>query len=313
MSSTISASNQTPVLVTGSHRSGTTWVGKMLAADADTAYISEPLNVLHRPGIYRAPVRYWYTYITEENEADYLPAFHELLNFQYHTWLEIKSLHSLKDFLRMGRDFRIFFNGSMHGQRALIKDPFAVFSTPWFAKRLNCQVVITARHPAGFASSLKRLGWNYDFNNLLNQPLFMRDHLESDRAAMDVIDKNDIVSQAALLWKFIYRFVHGTRGSFPQFNIVRHEDLSRDPVIGFQALYKSLGLDFTEQVKSIIENSSSSENPAKLAKNKTHSVKLDSRANLDNWKKILSPEEINRVRKITEGISESFYSEEEWK
>jgi hypothetical protein len=313
MSSIISANELTPILVTGSHRSGTTWVGKMLAADANTAYISEPLNVLHRPGIFRAPVKHWYTYITEENEAEYLPAFHELLNFEYHTLLEIKSLRSIKDFLRMGRDFRIFFNGSMHGQRALIKDPFAVFSTPWFSKRLNCRVVITTRHPAGFASSLKRLGWNYDFNNLLDQPLFMRDHLEADRALMESMDKNDIVSQAALLWKFIYRFVHGTRNLFPEFNIVRHEDLSREPVTGFQALYRSLGLDFTERVKSTIENSSSSENPTKLAKNKTHSVKLDSRANLDNWKKILSPEEISRVRKITEGVSESFYSEEEWR
>ena len=201
----------------------------------------------------------------------------------------------------------------MHGQRALIKDPFAVFSTPWFVKQLNCQVVITARHPGGFASSLKRLGWNFDFNNFLSQPLFMRDHLEADRAAMESMDKNDIVSQAALLWKIIYRFVHGTRNLFPQFQVVRHEDLSRDPINGYQALYKNLGMNFTEKVKDIIENSSSSENPTKLAKNKTHSVKLDSRANLDNWKKILSPEEITRVRKITEGVSESFYSDEEWK
>ncbi len=309
----ISANELTPILVTGSHRSGTTWVGKMLAAAADTAYISEPLNVLHRPGVFRVPVKYWYTYITEENEAEYLPAYRELLNFQYHTWLEIKSLRSLKDFLRMGRDFRIFFNGSMSGQRALIKDPFAVFSTPWFANRLHCKIVITARHPAGFAGSLKRLGWNYDFNNLLNQPLLMRDHLEADRAAMQAIDKNNIVSQAALLWKFIYRFVHGTRESFPQFGIVRHEDLSLDPVNRFQILYKSLGMDFTERVQKIIENSSSSENPVRLARNRTHSVNLDSRANLDNWKKILSPEEISRVRKITEGVSEFFYSEEEWK
>lgn len=303
----------TPILVTGSHRSGTTWVGKMLAADVDTAYISEPLNVLHRPGVYRVPVKHWYTYITEENEAGYLPAFHELLNFQYHLLLEIRAIRSVKDFLRMGRDFRIFFNGSMHGQRALIKDPFAVFSTPWFAKRLNCQVVITARHPGGFVSSLKRLGWNFDFDNFLKQPLFMRDHLEADRAAMESTDKDDIIGQAALLWKIIYRFVHSTRESFPQFQVVRHEDLSLDPIGGYQILYKNLGLDFNERVKNIILNSSSSENPAKLAKNKTHSVKLDSRANLDNWKKILSPGEISRVRKLTEGVSESFYSDEEWK
>ena len=306
-------SDLTPILVTGSHRSGTTWVGKMLSADANTAYISEPLNVLHRPGVYRTPVKYWYTYITDENGAEYLPAFNELLDFKYHTVREVLSLRSFKDFLRMGRDFHTFFNGSMQGQRVLIKDPFAVFSTPWFEKQLHCKVVITARHPGGFVSSLKRLGWNFDFGNFLNQPLFMHDHLESDRAAMVSMLKDDIVGQAALLWKIIYRFVHGTRSLFPKFHIVRHEDLSLDPIGGYQSLYKSLGLDFTEKVKDIIRNSSSSENPAKLTKNKTHSVKLDSRANLDNWKKILSPEEITRVRKITEGVSESFYSEEEWK
>ena len=313
MSSTILANDLTPILVTGSHRSGTTWVGKMLAADADTAYISEPLNVLHRPGVFRIPVKSWYTYITAENEAEYLPAFRELINFQYHTWLEIKSLRSFRDFLRMGRDFHIFFDGSFHGQRALIKDPFAVFSSPWFAQRLNCKVVITARHPGGFVSSLKRLGWGFDFKNFLDQPLFMRDHLEADRAAMEATKKDDLVGQAALLWKVIYRFVHSTRELFPQFEVVRHEDLSLDPIGGYQALYRSLGLNFTERVKNTIQNSSSSENPTKLAKNKTHSVKLDSRANLDNWKKILSPEEITRIRKITQGVSESFYSDDEWK
>lgn len=302
----------TPILVTGSHRSGTTWVGKMLAADSDVAYVSEPLNVHHRPGVYRTPVTHWYTYITDENGADYLPAFDELLDFKYHTAREVLSLRSFRDFLRMGRDFHTFFNGSMRGQRVLIKDPFAVFSTPWFEKQLHCKVVITTRHPGGFVSSLKRLGWNFDFGNFLDQPLFMRDHLEGDRAAMESMPKDDLVGQAALLWKIIYRFVASTRAGYPRFNIVRHEDLSRDPVGGYQTLYQSLNLDFTDHVHDIIQNSSSSENPAKLAKNKTHSVKLDSRANLDNWKKILTTEEIQRVRKMTEGVSETFYSDKEW-
>lgn len=305
--------NNRPVLVSGAHRSGTTWVGKMLAADADTAYLSEPLNVLHRPGVFRAPVKHWYTYINNENESEYLPAFRELLNFQYHTWLEIKSVRSRRDFLRMGRDFHTFFTGSMRGQRALLKDPFAVFSTPWFSRKLNCQVVITVRHPAGFASSLKRLGWNFDFHNLLDQPLLMRDHLEKDRADMQSARPDDIVSQAALLWKFIYRFVHQTSSLFPEFNIVRHEDLSLDPIAGYKKMYASLGLTFSEKVRQIIVNSSSSENPAKLARNKTYSVKLDSRASLDNWKKILTADEITRTRKLTEGVSQYFYSDDEWK
>jgi hypothetical protein len=304
--------NRTPILVTGAHRSGTTWVGRMLASNPQTAYISEPLNVLHRRGVYRARVDDWYQYIAQENESQYLPAFEELLGFKYHLFDEIKSLRSRKDFLRMGRDLAIFANGKIRKQRALLKDPFAVFSAPWFAQKLNCQVVITVRHPAAFASSLKRLNWSFDFRDLLNQPLLMRDHLEKDRAEMESVSADDIISQSALLWKMIYRVVHLTRDSHPDFKIVRHEDLSLDPVAGYKSLYDSLDLTFNEKVRDIILNSSSSENPAELSKRKVHSVKLDSRANMDNWRKRLAPEEILRIRKLTEDVSHFFYSDNEW-
>ncbi len=301
-----------PILVTGAHRSGTTWVGKMLAANPSTAYISEPLNVLHRRGVYRADVKHWYEYITAENEEKYLPAFRELFNFRYHLFAELGSLRSQKDFMRMGRDLSIFAKGKLQGQRALLKDPFAVFSTPWFAQKLNCQVVITIRHPGGFASSLKRLNWNFDFRDLLNQPMLMRDHLEADRADMESMPADDIVGQSALLWRMIYRSVHTTRELFPDFKIVRHEDLSLDPIAGYKSLYDSLGLTFDEKVRDTILNASSSENPTELSKKKVHSVKLDSRANMDNWKKRLTPEEITRIRKLTEDVSHLFYSDTEW-
>jgi hypothetical protein len=42
-----------PVLVTGIHRSGTTWVGKMLAAAPGVVYINEPLTGIHRSGTTR--------------------------------------------------------------------------------------------------------------------------------------------------------------------------------------------------------------------------------------------------------------------
>lgn len=301
-----------PILVTGAHRSGTTWVGRMLASTPQTAYISEPLNVQHRRGVYRADVKHWYTYITEVNEAEYLPAFQELLKFQYHFFSELGSLRSRKDLMRMGRDFFVFTKGITRKQRPLLKDPFAVFSTPWFEEKLNCKVVITVRHPAAFASSLKRLNWPFDFHELLNQPMLMRDHLEADRVDMESIKADDIIGQSALLWRMIYRFVYSTRSLFPRFNIVRHEDLSLDPVNGYKSLYESLDLNFTEEVKYTILNSSSSENPTELSKKKVHSVKLDSRANMDNWKKRLSADEITRIRKMTEDVSHLFYSDSEW-
>ncbi|RIK32599.1 MAG: hypothetical protein DCC56_01955 [Anaerolineae bacterium] len=298
-----------PILVTGAHRSGTTWVGRMLALDPQVAYISEPLNVLHRPGVLRAKTSHWYQYICEENEAEYLASFTELLDYRYHTWSEIKSIRSIKDFLRMGRDFKIFYDALEHGQRTLLKDPFAVFSMSWFLKRFDFKIVVTVRHPAAFASSLKRLGWNFDFNDLLDQPLLMRDHLEPYREQMRSIAADDVIGQASLLWTMIYRFVHSTGQLNPDFILVRHEDLSRDPVNGFRDLYASLGLEFTSDVEKKILNSSSSENPAELRRGKTHSVKLDSRANIENWKKRLSEEEIARIHELTHDTLHLFYPE----
>lgn len=301
-----------PILVTGAHRSGTTWVGKMLAVEAGTAYISEPLNVLHRPGVYGAKVKHWYQYICEENEHEYLPAFRELLDFDYHLWDEIRALRSRRDVLRMGRDFFIFYNGLMRGQRILLKDPFAVFSTAWFAQRLNCKVIMTVRHPAAFASSLKRLNWTFDFQNLLSQPLLMRDHLDPFREEMQAMQREDVIGQAALLWRLIYRAVHAACESHPDFIVVRHEDLSRDPIPGYRTLYSSLGLEFTPRAQKAILNSSSSENPVELSRKKAHGFKLDSRANVDIWKKRLPAEEIERIHAMTKDVASLYYSESEW-
>src|ERR1700690_511958 len=113
-----------PILVTGAHRTGTTWVGKMLSANRQTAYISEPLNVWHRAGVFGAAVTNWYAYIAQENEDIYLNAFRQLAGFRYHLFNEIKSLRSSKDFFRMGRDFGIFWRGRLMYQRPLLKDPF---------------------------------------------------------------------------------------------------------------------------------------------------------------------------------------------
>jgi hypothetical protein len=317
-----------PILITGAHRTGTTWVGKMLAAGGQAGYISEPLNVLHRPGVLRTPVKYWYTYIHEANEAEFLPGLLETISYRYHLYQEIKSLHSTKDLARMGRDWFTFLRGRMNRQIPLLKDPFAIFSAPWFAQRFGCRVVITIRHPAAFTSSLKRLQWPFDFSDLLAQPELMRDWLEPFRQEMQNTNPADSIASASLLWLMIYTFVHecvcpqdtvrpaGTQHltdtQHPAFIIAKHEDLSADPVQGFKALYTQLGLTFTPRAEKKILQASSSENPGELARGATHSVRLNSRQNLQNWKRRLTPEEIKSIRDITGHLCEVYYPDQTW-
>jgi len=303
---------RTPILVTGAHRTGTTWVGKMLAAGGQAAYISEPLNLWHRPGVLSAPVSNWYTYICAENEGHYLPAFHQLLAYRYHTLDEVRSIKSRKDAMRMGRDWQIFFLGRLRGKRPLIKDPFAVFSAPWFAARLGCRVVVTVRHPAAFVSSLKRLDWPFDFQDLLSQPFLMRDLLEPYHLEMKSSAPGDVIGQGSLLWKMIYQTMSGFCEQHPGFILVRHEDYSRTALESFRSLYAMLGLQFTPSAEKEILHSSSSENPAELAKSSVHAYKLDSRAGLERWKRRLSREEIDRIASLTGEVAARYYPEVDW-
>lgn len=307
-------SDKRPILVTGAHRSGTTWVGKMLAASSQLAYISEPLNVHHRPGILSAAVKHWYTYICASNEDLYLPGLRETLSFRYHTLAELKSLRSRKDVGRMIRDWSVFTRGRLLNQQPLLKDPFAVFSAPWFAERLNSRIVVTLRHPAAFASSLKRLKWDFDFGDLLAQPLLMKGLLEPFREEMEQIlaKPQDIIGQASLLWRIIYHVVARYQGSIPAFIVTRHEDLSIDPQTGFSQLYAQLGLPFTPQVQATIQRSSRADNPRELSNQTIHAVHLDSRANLENWKRRLQPDEIDRIRRLTQDLADHFYPDFDW-
>ena len=301
-----------PILVTGAHRSGTTWVGKMLAAGGQAAYISEPLNVLHRPGVYAAPIQHWYTYICTENEADFLPALQQTLAFRYHTWDEIRSLRSRKDALRMGRDWSTFLGGKLLKKRPLLKDPFAVFSAPWFASRLGSRVVITVRHPAAFASSLKRLSWRFQFNDLLSQPLLMKHLLQPFRAEIEAVPPDDTVGQAALLWKIIYHTVDEYHRQNPEFIILRHEDLSLNPLEGFSKLYSALGLHFNTRTQQTVIESSSTDNPREVSTDAVHAYRLNSRANLAHWKSRLTRDELQRIARITAETAALFYPDIDW-
>ncbi|HSG26381.1 MAG TPA: glycosyltransferase [Anaerolineales bacterium] len=303
-----------PILVTGAHRTSTTWVGKMLTANQQYVYVSEPLNIHHRRGVMRTPVKHWYSYVTDDNQDQVLSSFYETMALRYHTWLELTDLRSLKDAGRMMRDWSAFTFGRNAGKQVMLKDPFAVFSAVWFSRRLGCEVVIAVRHPAAFVSSLKRLNWPFQFEDLLAQPLLMRDWLEPYREEMIRAQEEpvDIIHQASLLWRIIYQVVHQSSIQHPEFHVVRHEDLSLQPLEEFMALYRALGIPFTKRVVDRIRKSTNPGNPTELPLESIHSVNLDSRTNLKNWQKRLSVKEIDQVRELTEDVSRLYYNDEDW-
>jgi Sulfotransferase family len=307
-----SAAERRPILVTGAHRSGTTWVGKMLALAPGVRLIHEPFSPLTPPGVCSVRFDRFFRYVCADNEAAYVDGFARMLAFRYQTLAQLKTVRTPADAARSGRDLLQFARARALRARPLLKDPIAVFSAEWLAQRFDAQVVLLARHPAAFASSLKRLGWGYDFRLMLDQPLFLRDHagrFEPEIRAFAAREP-DLIDQAILLWRLIYATIERYRETHPDWIVARHEDLSLEPVEGFAQLYQRLDLDLDSSLREQIERHSAAENP--VEQRDKHSVTLDSRANVQSWKRRLSDDEVARVRAGVADVAPAFYSDEDW-
>ena len=190
----------------------------------------------------------------------------------------------------------------------------APFAAAWIAQLFDAQVVVMIRHPAAFASSLKKLDWQFSFKPWLDQPSLMADLLEPYRAEIqDHYEREvDVVDQAILMWKAMHDVIDGYRKRHPEWRFVRHEDLSAEPIEGFRALYHHLGLTWGERVERGLARYSSAGNPDEVPAWRHRSVRRDSAAARRTWLRRLTPDEIARVRAGVAGVSERFYGDDDW-
>ena len=174
-----------PILVTGAPRSGTTWIGKMIAASPIIGYINEPFGLLRHSGICGIPHRYWYPYISRHNEELFFQPVNKMLAYEFNWSSAIRGIRKPRDIRRTVTDWNSLKKLRTANTRALIKDPNAIFCAEWLAKAFDMNVVIVVRHPGAVASSLKQLGWLQYISDLLRQTSLVQDHLGPFRKELE--------------------------------------------------------------------------------------------------------------------------------
>jgi hypothetical protein len=268
--------------------------------------------------VLRAEVEHAFQYISEENERDWLPAFRDTVRLRFHPLAELRRNHHPYDLLRTLKYTAGFGLGRLRGRRALLDDPYAVFAAPWLARRVGCRVVVTVRDPVATVSSWHRLGWRPRLAELLAQPALVRDRLARfapDLEAAVAGGDGDGVGQAGLLWRVIYGTVAGYRQEVGGLEVVRHEDLSADPVPAFERLYGRLG-------RPALRARPGAGHPGRhhlrsgggamrwslssAGVSRTAARRLDSRANLEVWRERLTPEQVAGIRRATADVAAQF-------
>lgn len=300
-------SNCSPILVTGSHRSATTFVGRMLALERELEYIHEPFNVdwgirgIDREFLYLDDsVSVEYEALVDDfflGRSKFKPGTVSYPKYHYSYWA--KKFWGSRSYF----EYRYCF---LTGKRMLVKDPIACFSSQFLVKKYNMQCVCMIRHPAAFVASLLSLGWATDLSTVLNQSKLV-DAFDFER--LRGYERGTDIERAACMWLMIYTALCRYVSQNDEMFYVRHEDLSVDPVGQFQVLYSRLGLDWSATIEERIVASTTD---STKAKHSAHDVSRNSIHNLEKWRCVLTTDDLNVVRRITESVANEFYDDDEW-
>jgi hypothetical protein len=297
-----------PILVTGAHRSGSTWAGVMISAPNHISYVNEPFNILYTPGSCRPHFKNWYTYVCQENEAPHVKYIEDCISYKPHQFGKTIKHGSIGDIPRVLKFQIDCYKARLTSKRPLVKDPLAVFSSEWLADRFNMDVVVLIRHPAAFVGSLKVADWPFQFDHLTNQPLLIERLLSAyeDEIQDFAENEHDLVDQAILLWNLVYSTVQMYQEKYgDKWIFIRHEDLSRSPLEEYRKIFKQLGIPFTEKADFMIKKYSyDAEDQSRLSR--------DSKTNIWKWKSRLTEDEIARIKARTHHIAKDFYQESDW-
>jgi hypothetical protein len=303
-----------PILVTGSHRSGTTWTGALLGLSGEALPIHEPFNPTYPRSWLRQPPTRWFQHLDASANANWSSQISDIVGLRPPLASMLRRSAHPRHVTRVLEEAAQARLARRRSARALLKDPIAFFSAPWLAQHADAQVVVLVRHPAAFASSLKRLGWAFDFSNLSEQPALMDGPLAGFRTEIDeaLAHGLDIIDTATLLWRMINTVALRYGEEHSDWEILRYEDLAADPIGGFQDLYARLGLAWSESVAHSVALHTGEGKGRAVADGDKGGIVRDSNAAMWTWTDRLTSDEIGRVRSQTASVAMHFYSDDDW-
>ncbi len=328
-----------PILITGSPRSGTTFLGKIFTESSEILYVHEPFN--YNYGL--TPITDNYIYIPDL--ADKGPFFkvvdrilrkkrlkykfldmnekcvqnrRELFKDLLHSPFSIPNLlHFVwRLMFRSKTNFRYNFQRLFATKkRVLIKDPTICFSSEQLAQEHDFRVIVLIRHPLAYVSSMKRLGWGSISKRYLpSKSQLLHDELASYHTQILANANNELnpIQGYALDWNCCYAALFAYIARNPTMIPVIHEDLSLHPVETCRQLFRQLNLDFTPKIEQKIIELTTATNSAEARNNKAHDLHRNSKKLAKIWKKRLTPEEIRIIKEQTYDLASQYYTPESW-
>lgn len=263
--------------VFGIQRSGSTWLGKSLAAGMNRRYVHEPFNFELHP----ERKKYWLRYLPSTAEEE---AF----------------LHVVRAAAKpQGLSQRIF------RRKALINDVHVWTAAPYIYNALRPRVVICVRHPCAVAASWARLEYSCrSLNRLLSERVLVDRYLADFTPHMQSSD--DYFFRVGAFWGAAYHTMWQMSSQHAEWLWVTHERLCESPHEQFERLAAQLGSEFARGGHRFLDDQNHRETGGREA----YSTVRPTAKQSDKWRAQLSADEQRTVLEEAApfGVFDKWYS-----
>jgi hypothetical protein len=314
------ADRAVPVLLVGSPRSGSTWVGEVLGHASDVRFVSEPDNETQHPfavrakaGLGRWPVLDAGDRAPEDYETLWDLALAGMTQRRSPAWAAGKILlkGAGREELRVAFGPDGGFSPRLRSVRALARKPkrpspagtvlvksvHAPLALEWIAARWRPRVLLVRRHPLNIIASWNGLGWGglrIDLHPLVREryvePLGIRP-LDEGCSQLEVATWQIGMFTVAL---------EAAATRHPEWQVVSHEELCADPEGGFSQLCTMLDLSWNEAARRFL---AASNRPG------TGTTTLRVAAEQpDRWRSRLDAQQVRAVRTVLDGFPLSAFA-----
>lgn len=269
-------------MVTGVPRSGTTWLARLLATARGTSLAGrEPMNP--REGQYAlAGTLTGWARIVEPSAA------------QHRALLSTYAGRNPRTFGRYGRHQ---WRAPLPGTRIVVKDPFALLSTPAIVAVTGARPIQVYRHPGAVLASYRRMGWSPDLDEIAP---FVPELAESapDLVATWADGPHADWSEAtamALFWSVLQELALADLPRAPGTVVVGHGHIAQGGPTAAEALFAELGLVATPETHEVMV---SGDRPSIATGSQLH--QLDRRPDevADSWRRHLQAAEVAEIESV---------------
>jgi hypothetical protein len=262
------------ILIAGTARSGTTWLGDILASQIPSRVLFEPFNPDLVPE-YRG-FRY-FQYLRPETENPEFRAFAQKVftgKIRNH-WIDRQ-------------------NERIRSEYRLIKEIRINLALKWLHNNFSeVPILFLIRHPCAVVSSRMELGWatDRDIEPFLSQPDLVTDHLTPH---MDLI-KNAKTDEEkhAIIWS-VSNLVPLKQFNPNEIKIVYYENLCTLPEIELPAIFESVGQKYKASITDIVSRPSQT--------TRVTSAIVDGTDRLSSWRRKLSAAQTESILRIVDAF-----------